>query len=67
MYDVLTPVVLATGGSTTSLPAWMGNVTFTDITDTAQAVGGAVVPVILTVLGVVIGIKLLKKFANKIG
>ena len=67
MYDVLTPVVLATGGSSTSLPTWMGNVTFTDITDTAEAIGGAVVPVIIAVLGVVIGIKLLKKFANKIG
>ena len=65
MYDFLYPVVLATGGSTT--PSWISDLTFTNIETTANALAGAVAPAIVAIMGVVISIKLLKKFGNKIG
>lgn len=65
MYDFLAPVVLATGGSTT--PAWISSLDFSGLTTTANDLAAAVAPVIVSILGIVIGIKLLKKFGNKIG
>lgn len=65
MYDFLYPVVLATGGSTT--PSWISSLDFSGVTDTANALAGAVAPAIVAILGVVISIRLLKKFGNKIG
>lgn len=62
----LAPVVLGTGG-TTSLPAWMGNVDMSSITTTAESLAGVVVPVIIAIVGITIGIKLLKSYLKKIG
>lgn len=59
------PAVLATAGSTT-LPAWMGDVDLSSITTTATSVAGIVVPVIVAVLGIGLGIKLLKGYIKKI-
>lgn len=65
MYDFLYPVVLATGGSTT--PSWISSLDFSGVTDTANELAGVVAPAIVAILGVVISIRLLKKFGNKIG
>lgn len=65
MYDLLAPVVLATTG--TSTPAWLSSVDFSGLETTAESLAGVVAPVIVTIMGIVIGIKLLKKFGNKIG
>lgn len=67
MYDVILPVVLATGGATTTVPSWISGLEFDGLTATAEALAGVVAPVIVSVLAFVIGLKLLKKFANKIG
>ena len=65
MYDFIIPVVLATGGTTA--PSWISSLDFSGLTDTANSLASAVAPVIVSVLAFVIGLKLLKKFANKIG
>lgn len=64
MYEVLAPVVLAT---TTTTPTWLSEVDFSGLETTASSLAGIVAPVIVTIMGIVIGIKLLKKFGNKIG
>lgn len=64
MYDLLYQVGVAT---TTNTPTWISNLDFSGITDTANSLAGAVAPAIVAILGVVISIKLLKKFGNKIG
>lgn len=61
MYDLVT---LAT--STT--PTWIPSASdFASVTDTANALAGVVAPVIVSILAVTLGIKMLKKFGNKIG
>lgn len=62
IYDL----VVTTLGTTTT-PAWLGDVNFNSVQTVAESLAGTVAPVIVTVMGVVIGIKLLKKFGNKIG
>lgn len=64
MYELLYQVGVAT---TTTTPTWISNLDFSGITDTANSLAGAVAPAIVAILGVVISIKLLKKFGNKIG
>lgn len=63
MYEVLAPVL----ATTVTTPAWLTNVDFSGISTTAESLAGTVAPVIVTIMGIVIGIKLLKKFGNKIG
>ena len=48
-------------------PAWISSLDFSGLTSTANDLAAAVAPVIVSILGIVIGIKLLKKFGNKIG
>lgn len=62
-YAVI-PALLATTGST--LPAWMGDVDLSSITTTATSIASIVVPVIVAVLGIGLGIKLLKGYIKKI-
>ena len=50
--DVLVPTLFAEG---TTLPTWMGNVTFTDLTTTAEALASVVVPVIVSIMGIIVG------------
>lgn len=58
--------VVTTLGTTTT-PTWLNDVNFSSVQTVAESLAGTVAPVIVTVMGVVIGIKLLKKFGNKIG
>lgn len=57
--------LLTLGDATT--PTWITNLDFSTVTSNAEAIAGAVVPVIVTVLGLTIAVRLLKSFANKIG
>lgn len=61
--DVLVPALFAEGAT---LPTWMGNVTFTELTTTAESLASVVVPVIVSIMGIVVGINLLKRFVRKI-
>lgn len=59
-------LVSVLGDGTT--PTWLPTATdFAGVTDTATALAGVVAPVIVSVMAIVIGIKLMKKFVNKIG
>ncbi|MGN0607367.1 MAG: major coat protein [Oscillospiraceae bacterium] len=47
--------------------SFIDSVDFSGITDMATSVAGKAVPVIVGVLVITIGVKLVKKFGNKIG
>lgn len=64
----MTAYDLATVIGTSTTPSWLPTATdFAGVTDTASALAGVVAPVIISVMAIVIGIKLMKKFVNKIG
>lgn len=65
MYDFYTPLMVAGEGATT--PAWMSEVDFSGVTDIATSLAGIVVPVIVAVLGITIGIRMVKSMGKKIG
>lgn len=67
MYDVML-VTSVLGEGTSSLPTWMGDVStaLSGLTSTAESIASVVVPIVVSVMGIVVGIRLLKKFIGKI-
>lgn len=67
MYDLML-VTSVVGDGTATLPTWMGDVStaLSGLTSTAESIASVVVPIIVSVMGIVVGIRLLKKFIGKI-
>lgn len=59
MYEVIT-------ATTTTTPAWLSSVDFSNLTTVAESLAGIVAPVIVTIMGIGLGLSLLKKFGRKI-
>lgn len=60
-------IVYTLATTTTNTPQWISDLDFTQFTTMAGDIAAKVGPVVVAIGAVVLGIKLVKKFMNKIG